>query len=189
MNDFLISMFIDNELDLDDKLEFVGRVHENEFFKDETIDLLHQEKLIRSDAVASFPEVDIRVARKIHFPRLRDLLRPAGIVGSAVAVALVVVFLLLFYPQDTVTTVSHRFIIYRPDVTRVELAGSFNEWKKMPMEEVGNSGYWEMTLDLPPGEHRFSYILEGDYKFTDPTVRVREKDDFGGENSVLVVEI
>ena len=189
MNDLLISMFIDNELDLDDKLKFVGRVHEDGVFKNETIDLLHLEKLIRSNAVASFPEVDIRKARKIHFPRLRDLLRPVGLVGSAVAVTLVVVFLLVSPPRDTGTNISHRFVIYRPDVTQVELTGSFNEWQRIAMEEVGNSGYWEMTLDLPPGEHRFSYILEGGKKLTDPTVRIREKDDFGGENSVLVVEI
>ncbi|MBN2539656.1 MAG: glycogen-binding domain-containing protein [Deltaproteobacteria bacterium] len=189
MNDFLISMFIDNELDLDDKLTFVGRVHEDKSFKDETIDLLNQEKLIRSDAVASFPEVDIRVARKFHFPRLRDLVRPVSLVGSAIAVTLVVMFLLVSPPQDTGINVSHRFVIYRPDATRVELTGSFNEWQRISMEEVGNSGYWEMTITLPPGEHRFSYILEGDQKLTDPTVRIREKDDFGGENSVLVVEI
>ena len=189
MNDHLISMFIDNELDLDDKLEFVDKVHEDVCFKDETIDLLHQEKILRSDVVTAFPEVDIRMARKIHFPWLRDLVRPAALVGSAAIAMLVVVFLFMSPQQDMVPGVSHRFVIYRPDVTQVELTGSFNEWQKITMEEVGNSGYWEKTIDLPPGEHRFSYIIEGNRKLKDPTVRIREKDDFGGENSVLVVKI
>ena len=34
---YLISKFIDNELDLDDKIEFVDRVHEDRVFKDESI--------------------------------------------------------------------------------------------------------------------------------------------------------
>lgn len=55
------------------------------------------------------------------------------------------------------------------------------------MNRAGNSGYWEITFDLPAGEYRFSYILEGKRQLADPTILTREKDDFGGENSVLEV--
>ena len=48
---YLISKFIDNELDLDDKIEFVGRVHEDNIFKDESTALLEMEKIIRTDVV------------------------------------------------------------------------------------------------------------------------------------------
>jgi hypothetical protein len=189
MNNYLISMFIDNELDLDEKLEFVEIVHDDRSFKDETVELLHQERLLRSDAVASFPEVVIGEKRGFSLFRFRGLLRPAGIMGAAVAAALIVVFLLLPSPQNIDTMISHRFVIYRPDATQIELAGSFNEWRRIPMEEIGNSGYWEVKLILPPGEHRFSYILGGDEKIADPTLMTKERDDFGGENSVLMVSI
>ena len=53
------------------------------------------------------------------------------------------------------------------------------------MKRMGSSGYWEMTLDLPRTEHQFTYILEGNQRFADPTILTREGDDFGGENSVL----
>ena len=182
-------MFIDNELDLDEKLEFVKTIHDDTPFKDETVELLHQEKLVRSDATASFPEIALGEERGFSLARFKDLLRPAGIMGAAIAVALIMVFLLLPSPQTIDTMVSHRFVIYRPDVKRVELAGSFNEWQRMPMEEIGTSGYWEVKFALPPGEHRFSYILEGDEKIADPTVMAKERDDFGGENSVLLVSI
>ncbi|MBW2636430.1 MAG: glycogen-binding domain-containing protein [Deltaproteobacteria bacterium] len=188
MNNYLISMFIDNELDLDEKLEFVEIVHDNRSFKDETVELLHQERLIRSDAAVSFPEVAIGEEKGFSLSRFGSFLRPAGIMGAAVAAALIVFFLLQPSPQNIDTMISHRFIIYRPDVTQVELAGSFNEWRRIAMEEIGNSGYWEVKLALPPGEHRFSYILEGDEKIADPTVTTREHDDFGGENSVLLVK-
>ena len=49
MNDFLISMFIDNELAIDEKIEFVEEVHGCEAFKDETVELLRQEKLLRGE--------------------------------------------------------------------------------------------------------------------------------------------
>ena len=46
MKDYLISSYIDDELDLDEKIEFVETVSEKVSFKDETVDLLLQEKLI-----------------------------------------------------------------------------------------------------------------------------------------------
>ena len=47
MKDSLISLYIDNELDLDEKIEFVEAVHHDVSLKDEAIDLLTQEKLLR----------------------------------------------------------------------------------------------------------------------------------------------
>ena len=57
------------------------------------------------------------------------------------------------------------------------------------MKKMGTTGYWEITLDLGQGEHRYSYILESDEQIPDPTVMTREKDDFGGQNSVLDINL
>ena len=46
-----------------------------------------------------------------------------------------------------------------------------------------------LALDLQPGEYRYSFILDGSRRVADPTVWVREKDDFGAENSVLEVRV
>jgi 1,4-alpha-glucan branching enzyme len=83
---------------------------------------------------------------------------------------------------------SQRFVIYRPDVTNAEITGTFTGWKKVPMRRIGSSGYWDITMNLPEGEHRFIYILNGKQRFADPTVMSREHDDFGGENSIISVE-
>ncbi len=187
MNRYIISMFIDDELNLDDKIEFVEKIYDDRSMKEEAIGLLNQEKLLRPAMPAPPQDVDMPMVRKFSLSPWRYLLRPSGIMGSALAAALIVIFLLLSFPRHSDTFVSHRFVIYRPDVTRVELAGSFNEWRRIPMEEIGESGYWEVKIALPPGEHRFSYILEGDEKIADPTVTAKERDDFGGENSVLLV--
>ena len=42
---------------------------------------------------------------------------------------------------------------------------------------------------MPAGEHRFAYILDGDKRMADPTLPAVERDDFGGENSILSVEV
>jgi hypothetical protein len=56
------------------------------------------------------------------------------------------------------------------------------------MQKLGTSGYWEIELELPEGEHKFTYMLEGDQTYADPTVMMAEKDGFGGINSILHVE-
>ena len=55
MKDYLISSYIDDELNLDEKIEFVETVHENVSLKDEAVDLLHQEKQIRGEVTDRVP--------------------------------------------------------------------------------------------------------------------------------------
>jgi len=181
MKDFLISMFIDDELDLDDKIVFVETVHENRPFKDETVELLRLEKTLRSPVVERVPPVAIRPRRK----KWGSFRRPAGAFAAGLAAALLIIAMLL--PAKQGLPSAHRFVIYQPGAKQVAITGSFTHWKAVPMKKTGNSGYWEITLELPAGEYRYSYILEGNRQLADPTVLTREKDDFGGENSVLEV--
>lgn len=183
MKDFLISMYIDNELGLDEKIDFAETVHADKHFKNETISLLQQEKVIRSQVVEREPSVYVP-----QRPKLKTAFwRPIGIFAGGLAAAAVIFFLIL-PPAEKLFT-PHRFVIYKPDVSFVEVAGSFTEWRTLPMKRVGDSGYWEVTLNLPEGEHRFSYILEGNRRLSDPTIMARELDDFGGENSILEVKL
>ncbi len=179
MKDFLISLFIDDELDLDQKIEFVDVVHADPVVKNETIELLEQEKLIRSNVVRQLPPVEITERHGLIW----RFLRPLGMAAAGLAAA--VLALLFFWPAREVPAFQHRFVIYQPEARQVAIAGSFTGWDAISMQEVGNSGYWEITLKLPRGEHRFSYILDGMTRLPDPTVSTREHDDFGGENSIL----
>jgi len=183
MQDYLISMFIDDELDLDNKIEFVETVHEDRKFKDEAVGFLRQEKVIRSEVVDELPSVKVQLKEKTGFP----LWRPMAIFASGLATALIL-FFFTQPPKETLSAV-HRFVIYQPGVEQVEITGSFTDWGTLPMNRAGTSDYWEITIDVPVGEHRFSYILEGDQRLADPTILTREKDDFGGENSILEVNL
>ena len=183
MQDYLISMFIDDELDMDNKIEFVETVHEDRNFKDETVGFLRQEKVIRSEVVDEVPAVKVQLKEKTVFP----FWRPMAIFASGLAAALIL-FFFTQPPKEQLST-AHRFVIYQPGVEQVEITGSFTDWRTLPMNRAGTSDYWEITIDVPAGEHRFSYILEGDQQLADPTILIREKDDFGGENSILEVNL
>ena len=184
MKDYLISSYIDDELDLDEKIAFVETVHARVPFKDETVDLLHQEKLIRGEVVDRMPAVALREKRRLPV----SFWRPAGIFAAGLAAALLVVFFVTPRQEQIIPT-PHRFVLFQPDVSRVEITGSFLGWKAVPMTRSGTSGYWEAVLEVPVGEHRLCYIVEGHERIPDPTIPIREKDDFGGENSILSVNM
>jgi hypothetical protein len=185
MDDHLISMYIDNELSMDDKIVFVETIHEDENFKNETVNLLQQEKLIRSEVVDHLPALNITKHRNAwHVKRFRPF-----VAAAAAGLAAAAILFFGFYPPQEHPMRPYRFVIYQPEAQHVELAGSFSGWKRIPLKLTGQSGYWETTLDLPEGEHRFSYIIEGSRRLTDPTIAVRETDDFGGENSILRVKL
>ncbi len=85
MNDDLISMYIDDELGLDEKIVFVETVHQDENFKDDAVNLLQQEKLIRSEAVDHLPPFHIKKARSAWYQRLFRPMVAAAAAGLAVA--------------------------------------------------------------------------------------------------------
>ena len=178
-----ISLFIDNELSIDEKIEFVSTVHEDTDFRNDSLELLHQEKRLRTEIVERIPTVHFRERKKMGF----SFFRPFALMASSAA-ATALIFLFLIFPKEMDYS-PRRFVLYKPDVNQVEISGSFTNWEALPLTKVGPSGYWEIVLPLSKGEHRFTYILEGDQRVTDPTVLTKEQDDFGGENSILYMEI
>jgi len=182
--DYLASMYIDNELNLEEKIWFVDRIQNDSPFYQETRELLHQEKLLRKAPDTSMiPEHPPKVAA--FGDRLKSFFKPVIYATSGFALAGLLLFVFATNPVNPINL--NRFVIYEPAASQVELVGSFTDWKRTAMAPVGNSGYWELRLELPFGEHRFAYILDGSKQITDPTLTVRERDDFGGENSILTV--
>jgi hypothetical protein len=183
MKDYMISMFIDDELNLGEKIEFVESVHADAAFKNETLGLLRQEIRIGSPVVRRVPVIDVKTRPKVSF----SFLRPAASFAAGLAAALVILFFAL--PEQKISSIPYRFVIYQPDVEQVDITGSFNGWNTLPMKKMGTTGYWEITLSLEQGEHRYSYILESDKQIPDPSVMTSEKDDFGGQNSILDINL
>lgn len=195
MKDYLISMFIDNELDLDEKIDFVETVHGEKAFKDETIDLLEQEKLLYGELVHQMPQMRMPVKKEPESGFFIPWLRPVALFSAGLALGAAVLFIQpTSTPVPIATTavnreVPHRFVIYRPDVDQAEIIGTFTRWQPVSMEKIGSSGYWSLTLNLPEGEYQYSYLVEDGQQITDPSVPERIQDDFGGENSIITVKV
>jgi hypothetical protein len=189
--DYLISMYIDNELTLDDKITFVEHVHADQSFADNSVSFLRQEKVLRSALPEQAPEMALPFLRRAKLSFFAP--KPLGFAFAASLLILGTFYFANiqspqtdFHPRSV--TSQHRFVINQSGVKQVEIAGSFTNWERIPLKPAGSSGYWEISMEIPPGEHSFSYILDGDKILADPTISVTEKDDFGTINSILVVE-
>jgi hypothetical protein len=86
-------------------------------------------------------------------------------------------------------TVLVRFEVTAPEAGRVALAGSFNAWSDSATPFVRNpaSGTWTVTVALPPGEHQYLFVVDGNRWIPDPAAHAQVQDEFGQTNSVLVV--
>lgn len=180
----MTSLFIDNELRIEEKRSFLEKVRNDTSFFSESLQMLQQELLLRSDVVDHMPQTDIQLSKGWLFT-IKDLLNPRVLIPAAVIFA--IVFLLIMPINTAKPDFKNRFVVYRPDVSKVEIVGSFTDWKRIPLHKISNSGYWEAMFKLPEGEHRYTYILEGERSYADPTVLTVEKDDFGGMNSIIQV--
>jgi hypothetical protein len=194
----LISQYIDDELSLDDKIEFVREVHGDAAFTEEAVALLAQEKFLRGTLAAKAREIPAE-AIAARRPPARVFSDQVGWAGWAVAALLLFVLagtvmrepavVDLSPPVASAATRLHRFVIFKPGISSAEISGSFTGWRKVPLQPAATDGYWEVTLELEAGEHRFVYILDNGTLFPDPTVPARETDDFGATNSILRVEV
>lgn len=183
--EYLASMYIDDEMNLEEKKEFVQKISSDPGFCTFTMDLLKQETLLIEQCV--IPEtISFEQTSPPFWKAFRSFLRPAGFLAAGFSSAMLL-FFTVFY-SSYAPLPKKRFIFFEPGVEYVEIMGSFTDWQRIPMKQIGQSGYWELTLEVDIGEHRFAYILNGERRIVDPTIQDREMDDFGGENSILKIE-
>jgi cytoskeletal protein CcmA (bactofilin family) len=76
-----------------------------------------------------------------------------------------------------------------PNAKEVLLIGSFNEWdedKAFPMKSSGKNT-WATQIDLISGTYEYLFLVDGDPQ-PDPENPRKEKNSYGGENSILTVD-
>lgn len=193
MKDYLISLFLDDELRLDEKREFMNAVAFDEEFRREAIELLAQENLLRAGMVTKeVPAPVVPFVKRLFFEASG---LKAAFAGLAVAVLLIAALFRMQsisvspQPAAVVPDVPHRFVLYLPEANEAAVVGSFSGWTPIPMQKIDDTGYWALDMELAPGEHRYSYLVENVDRMIDPTIAARERDDFGGENSIITVGV
>lgn len=181
--DVLISQFIDDELELDEKFEFVKQIHKNDPYFQNTIQLLEQEKGLRNFMMSE----PVERPRPLNLKKRSAVLKNAASLVVAVAAVLAFVFMMPVQSENSagVGLLQHRFVLYQPGVEKIDIAGSFTNWKPVQMKQAGESGYWQVTLKMTPQEHRYSYIINGQKIIADPTGNLMEQDEFGTLNTVF----
>lgn len=190
MNDHLISLFIDNELTLQEKIDFIDVVTDDRKFYVTARELLRQEQVLGAALAELRPDSDTVQVPSGKKPGRGGVwqLRPSSFASGFVLACCLAVLFPFVRPFSAPTIPgpeTYRFVLYLPDAGEASVIGTFSDWSPIPMEKVGNTGYWTLNMNLPPGEYRYSYLIEQHTRIHDPTVPDRETDDFGGENSIL----
>lgn len=77
----------------------------------------------------------------------------------------------------------------QPDVSRVRVAGSFNDWNpdRTPMHL--EDGRWVAALVLPPDSYEYMFVIDDDTWVTDPLALTTRDDGFGSKNAVLELRL
>jgi hypothetical protein len=79
----------------------------------------------------------------------------------------------------------YRVVVRLPDVSRVELASDFTEWRPIDMQRVSDD-LWAVEVPATPGAHHVSLRADGGSWFAPPGL-ASESDDFGGNAGVVVI--
>ena len=103
------------------------------------------------------------------------------------ALATLVLAVGLFWTRTPADQMSVYFEVLAPGAHRVELVGSFNDWKpgEIVLEGPDNSGHWTATVDLPGGRHEYFFLVDGKDWMTDPSAAAYRPDGFGRENALI----
>jgi 1,4-alpha-glucan branching enzyme len=69
-----------------------------------------------------------------------------------------------------------------PAAKTVLLVGEFTDWHQrgIPMQKDRN-GAWTATVALPPGPHRYRFIVDGEWR-DDPECKLRVPNPFGTQD-------
>lgn len=82
------------------------------------------------------------------------------------------------------------FIFHDDNAHSVSVAGDFNEWSDVatPLKR-NDSGLWFTEIAVPrPGRLEYKFIVNGRQWFEDPSNGMKAPNNYGGLNSVLVIE-
>lgn len=132
-----------------------------------------------------------RAARWIVTPHAITLrFRPAWSLAFAAAAAVLTVFATggggpELGEHEGIAQFVGRF----PDAQSVHAVGSFNDWRagSIALEDQDHDGVWRATVVLPAGTYEYMFVVDGERWVPDHLAERLVADEFGRENSVVIV--
>jgi serine protease AprX len=80
------------------------------------------------------------------------------------------------------------FVFHDDGAESVAIAGDFNRWNQTALKRNG-SGLWSTEIAVPrSGRFEYKFIVNGNRWLEDPSNGMKTPDNYGGLNSVLVIE-
>jgi hypothetical protein len=81
-----------------------------------------------------------------------------------------------------------QFHLEAPNAVSVAVAGDFNAWEpEVVLVDPDGDGIWTGRLLLPPGVHKYMFVVNGTEWMPDPLAEQYVEDGFGNRNSVLAI--
>lgn len=80
------------------------------------------------------------------------------------------------------------FRLHAPEAKEVFIVGDFNNWKANDANRLtrDGDGYWVKRVALRPGTYHYKFVIDGKWK-EDPENPIKEKNNFGGYNSLIEI--
>src|SRR5262249_9583471 len=97
----------------------------------------------------------------------------------------------LFPKSDKGQSQRVQFVLVAPDPKKVAVVGDFNGWDASHVEfqaKHSGGGVWSVTAQVPPGHHRYSFVVDDSLWVADPIAPRAADNDFGLPNSAIVVQ-
>jgi len=123
---------------------------------------------------------------------------PGKLIPSAVAVVtLFFIFLVKLSPvgplyqvqqaAHDINLVPVTFALEATAAEEVSVIGSFNGWDpdRHEMNLNKETNRWALTIMLPPGQHEYAFLINGEKVIADPKSTFTRSDGFGSRNSVI----
>lgn len=139
--------------------------------------------------------------RRFALPPLATLAAAAGLVGIGIITGLLIGRdgrapteqrpAVAANPQlpDSLSARVIKFVLVAPQATKVSVVGDFNGWDTEATPATRQpDGTWATFVQLHPGRHVYSFVLDGKVFMNDPAAPVAPDDGYGQKNSVVVVK-
>ncbi|WP_319471273.1 glycogen-binding domain-containing protein [uncultured Pseudodesulfovibrio sp.] len=83
--------------------------------------------------------------------------------------------------------------VFRSDAvpaSNVAVIGSFNNWQATGsmMRYDRSAEAWVLDMPLPPGNHEYMFLIDGEKFVEDPSAPLGRDDGFGNRNSIIIVD-